>query len=56
MHRRKQGGTKDNLPPFNIMLSDYYEFRGWDEEGLPRTEKVKELSLESFWPIFGKIQ
>jgi len=28
------------------MLEEYYAFRGWDENGVPRSEKLKELSLE----------
>ena len=28
------------------MLEEYYAFRGWDEDGVPKTEKLKELSLE----------
>lgn len=28
------------------MLEEYYAFRGWDENGVPRPEKLKELSLE----------
>ena len=47
-HRRKEGGTTENLPAFNIMLSDYYEFREWDEEGIPRPEKLEELGLSAF--------
>jgi len=28
------------------MLEEYYAFRGWDEDGVPKPEKLKELSLE----------
>ncbi len=28
------------------MLEEYYAFRGWDKNGVPKTEKLKELSLE----------
>jgi len=28
------------------MLEEYYAFRGWDENGVPRPGKLKELSLE----------
>jgi aldehyde:ferredoxin oxidoreductase len=27
------------------MLKEYYAFRGWDENGIPKPEKLKELSL-----------
>ena len=47
-HRRREGGTAENLPPLNIMLSDYYDFRGWDEDGVPRPEKLEKLDLAAF--------
>jgi aldehyde:ferredoxin oxidoreductase len=28
------------------MLDEYYQVRGWDEEGVPSTEKLMELGLE----------
>jgi len=34
-----------NLPPFGQMLSEYYEYRGWSEEGIPTAEKLRELGL-----------
>jgi aldehyde:ferredoxin oxidoreductase len=30
---------------FQEMLDEYYQFRGWDHEGIPTQEKLKELSL-----------
>jgi len=27
------------------MLSEYYEYRGWSEEGIPTQEKLKGLGL-----------
>ena len=30
---------------FNKMLDEYYKLRGWDKEGRPRGEKLKELRL-----------
>ena len=30
---------------FETTLQEYYYYRGWDEEGVPRTEKLKELGL-----------
>jgi aldehyde:ferredoxin oxidoreductase len=27
------------------MLGEYYEYRGWTEEGIPAPEKLKELGL-----------
>jgi aldehyde:ferredoxin oxidoreductase len=36
-------GFTAKLPP---MLKEYYQFRGWDENGVPRPRKLRELSLE----------
>ncbi|KYK38032.1 MAG: aldehyde ferredoxin oxidoreductase family protein [Theionarchaea archaeon] len=33
---------------FEQMLSEYYTLRGWDENGVPTTETLKELNLEGF--------
>ena len=45
--QRKGGGTNE-LPPLNIMLNEYYKYRGWDEFGIPTQEKLKELGLGSY--------
>jgi aldehyde:ferredoxin oxidoreductase len=42
-HRR--GGGTNELPPLEEMLNDYYEFRGWDENGLVSEKKIQELGL-----------
>lgn len=34
---------------YNMMLEEYYKARGWDENGIPTPEKLKELELE--WMI-----
>lgn len=34
-----------SLPPLGEMLAEYYQYRGWSEEGFPRPEKLKELGL-----------
>jgi aldehyde:ferredoxin oxidoreductase len=34
-----------SLPPLGEMLAEYYQYRGWTEEGFPRPEKLKELGL-----------
>ncbi|MCB8962461.1 MAG: aldehyde ferredoxin oxidoreductase family protein [Ardenticatenales bacterium] len=36
-------GFTANLAP---MLEEYYAFRGWDKNGVPKPKKLKELSLE----------
>jgi aldehyde:ferredoxin oxidoreductase len=38
-------GLTPSLPPLGEMLSDYYKFRGWSEEGIPLPEKLQELGL-----------
>ena len=38
-------GLTPNLPPLGELLSDYYKYRGWSEEGIPAPEKLKELGL-----------
>ena len=38
-------GLNPNLPPLGELLSDYYKYRGWNEEGAPTAEKLKELGL-----------
>lgn len=38
-------GLTPNLPPLGEMLSDYYKYRGWNEEGIPTPEKLGELGL-----------
>ena len=45
-HKRGAGGAAENLPHLGKMLSDYYYYRGWDEFGVPKKEKLLELDLE----------
>ena len=42
----KRGGGTNELPPLNIMLNEYYAYRGWDEFGIPTRERLSELELE----------
>lgn len=42
---RGSGGAADNLPPLEEMLDQYYEYRGWDANGIPKEEKLRELGL-----------
>ncbi len=42
-HRR--GGGTNELPPFEPMLEDYYDFRGWDSNGFVTDAKLRELGL-----------
>jgi aldehyde:ferredoxin oxidoreductase len=43
--KREGEGVTVNLPPLGRMLSEYYDLRGWDEIGIPKPEKVKELNI-----------
>lgn len=36
----------NQLPPIGRLLSDYYAYRGWSEEGVPTPQKLKELGLD----------
>jgi len=36
----------NQLPPLGRLLSDYYAYRGWGEDGMPTPEKLKELGLD----------
>jgi aldehyde:ferredoxin oxidoreductase len=38
-------GLNPNLPPLGELLYDYYKFRGWNEDGIPTPEKLRELGL-----------
>jgi aldehyde:ferredoxin oxidoreductase len=43
--KRKEGGAADNLPPYSEVLDEYYEYRGWDRNGIPTKTKLSELGL-----------
>jgi aldehyde:ferredoxin oxidoreductase len=46
---KKKGGSIDfDVPPLLPMLSEYYDLRGWTEEGRPTPETVRRLGLEAF--------
>ncbi len=42
----KSGPSKGEVTDLSKMLPEYYKIRGWDENGVPTTEKLKELGLE----------
>lgn len=42
---RKHEGLNTQLPPIGQMLNEFYEYRGWDEIGIPTPEKLAELDL-----------
>ena len=39
------GGAKDYLPDLDTMLNEYYEYRGWTQEGIPTRAKLEALGL-----------
>lgn len=39
------GPAKGNVVKLEKMLPEYYELRGWDKDGVPTKEKLKELGL-----------
>ena len=42
----KRGGGTNTLPAINILLNEYYRYRGWDEFGIPSKQRLSELGLE----------
>jgi aldehyde:ferredoxin oxidoreductase len=40
-----EGASKGHVVPLAEMLSDYYQFRGWDPEGRPTPERLAQLGL-----------
>ena len=46
---KKVGQDLDfDVPPLNPMLSEYYDLRGWTEEGRPNADTVARLGLRDF--------
>ena len=41
----KVGYSKDNVVPLNKMLEQYYHIRGWNADGVPKPEKIKQLGI-----------
>ena len=41
----EKGITKNKLLTIDLMLEEYYIFRGWDKQGVPTEEKLKELKI-----------
>ena len=46
---KKQGDGFDyDVPPLFPMLSEYYDLRGWTEEGRPTSETIRRLGLHEY--------
>lgn len=41
----KEGPSRGRTVDLKSMLEEYYFIRGWDQEGIPEPEKLKELDL-----------
>lgn len=46
LEAKPDGKAKGIVPKLDKMLSEYYKLRCWTEDGIPTTEKLKELGLE----------
>lgn len=44
--RRGDKGAEDYLPDLGKMLNEYYQYRGWKEDGIPSEEKIREVGLD----------
>jgi len=42
----KEGFRKGQTPPFDSMLKEYYQLRGWNKNGEPSERKLMELELD----------
>ena len=40
-----EGPAKGQVVELEEMLTEFYELRGWDENGIPKHEKLSELGL-----------
>ena len=43
---RKDVSLTNQLPPIGRLLGDYYDYRGWSEDGIPTPEKRADLELD----------
>jgi aldehyde:ferredoxin oxidoreductase len=41
------GASKGQVVDLQPMIDEYYRARGWDEQGIPTQDKLRELSLEN---------
>ncbi|MGZ3613180.1 MAG: aldehyde ferredoxin oxidoreductase C-terminal domain-containing protein, partial [Thermodesulfobacteriota bacterium] len=48
--KRTGEGLSNQLPPMGRLLSDYYAYRGWSEDGIPTAAKLEELGLDELVP------
>ena len=43
----KEGPSRNRVVELDRLLDEYYLVRGWDVDGAPREEKLKELKIDS---------
>jgi len=43
--KRENSPAKDHVPPIEELVDDYCKYRGWDENGMIRKQKLKQLGL-----------
>jgi len=48
----KEGGARGQVVELDEMLDEYYEYMGWDENGIPRKEELKRLGI---WKLAEKL-
>ncbi|MDK2801465.1 MAG: aldehyde:ferredoxin oxidoreductase [Clostridiales bacterium] len=46
MHDKKTGAAAGSIPHYPRIIHDYYEYRGWNNEGIPTAEKLEQLGLK----------
>ncbi|MFH1422468.1 MAG: aldehyde ferredoxin oxidoreductase family protein [Planctomycetota bacterium] len=51
----KNGPAKDCVVRLQEMLDEYYEFRGWNNNGVPTDKKLKELGLKELCDVNRKV-
>ncbi|MHA1489547.1 MAG: aldehyde ferredoxin oxidoreductase family protein [Promethearchaeota archaeon] len=44
----KKGVTKNKIVSIELMLEEYYKFRGWNKDGIPTKSKLTELKIENY--------
>jgi len=45
---KEEGEFGHKAAPLEKLLDEYYEIRGWNNDGIPTIEKIKELGLEEY--------
>ncbi|MBU0491163.1 MAG: aldehyde ferredoxin oxidoreductase family protein [Chloroflexi bacterium] len=43
------GPSAGNVVPLAVMLDEYYALMGWDDDGVPTSERAQQLELDAEW-------